>query len=291
MSRPVEQMAGRAPKVRTRRRFSVSRIALYLMLSLGALIMIFPYIYEVLTSLKTYAETIAFPPPFFPARPQWGNYLNVLFTPAPLLRQIVNSVIVTAIRVVGQVLISAMAAYAVARLRFPFRRVVFMIFLSPLVVPSELFLLPQYQIMQALGLLDTLRALFLPGLFSAFGVFLLRQFFLSIPREVEEAARIDGANPGQIFLHVMLPLLRPALAALALLTMVSTWKELLWPLVVNSSPDKLTVSVGLASLIGEYVTHYETVMAGAVVASIIPIVIFLFGQRYFVRGLLVGAVK
>lgn len=253
--------------------------------------MVSPYVTEILTSLKTYEETVRVPPAIFPEVPMFSNYRDVSTANFPIYVQILNSLIVAAARVAGQLLFCSMAAFAFARLRFPFRNALFAVFLSVLMVPSQLFLIPQYQMMQQFGLLDTLPALFLPGMFTAFGVFLLRQFFLSLPTDIEEAARLDGANPWQIYWKVLLPLTRPALAALALLTMVTSWSDLMWPLIVNSSPDRLPISVGLANLVGEYVTPYQTVMAGAVIASAPVIVIFLIGQRQFIQGLQAGAVK
>lgn len=270
---------------------SAGRVTVYALLILGSVVMVLPYVVEILTSLKTYQETVSIPPRFFPASPQWSNYREIISGSFPIAQQILNSVLATVGRVVVQVCLCAMAAYGFARLRFPGRGVLFGIFLSVLMVPSQLFLIPQYQIMQHLGWLDTIQALFVPGAFSAFGVFLLRQFFVTLPIELEEAAKIDGANPWQIFWKIMLPTIRPALAALALLTLVNSWNDLLWPLVVNSSPSKLPISVGLANLVGQYVTPYQLIMAGAVLASVIPIAAFLFGQKSFIKGMVAGAIK
>lgn len=272
-------------------RVSVSRILVYGALVIGAVLMILPYVFEVLTSLKTYEETTSLPPTLFPAVPQWQNYVTVSTSTFPIFIQLGNSIVVTAARVAGQLLFASLAAYAFARLSFPFKRTLFAMLLSVLMVPGQLFLIPQYQIMQAAGWLDTLQALAIPGMFSAFGVFLLRQFFLGIPKEIDEAARLDGANPWQIYWMILLPMVRPALAALGLLTMVSAWSDLLWPLIVNSSPDRLPVSVGIASLSGQYTTQFQLVMAAAVIASAPVILAFLVGQRNFVRGLTAGAVK
>lgn len=272
-------------------RVSVSRILVYAALVIGAVLMILPYVFEVLTSLKTYEETTSLPPTLFPAVPQWQNYVTVSTSTFPIFVQLGNSIVVTAARVAGQLLFASLAAYAFARLSFPFKRTLFAMLLSVLMVPGQLFLIPQYQIMQAVGWLDTLQALAVPGMFSAFGVFLLRQFFLGIPKEIDEAARLDGANPWQIYWMILLPMVRPALAALGLLTMVSAWSDLLWPLIVNSSPDRLPVSVGIASLSGQYTTQFQLVMAAAVIASAPVILAFLVGQRNFVRGLTAGAVK
>lgn len=260
------------------------------LLGSGAL-MLAPYLLEILTSLKTYEETMLIPPTIAPEVPQWANYLSVSYKDFPILIQLGNSVLVSAARVAGQLLFASMAAFAFSRLQFPFRNVLFALFISVLMVPSQLFLIPQYQVMQSAGLLDTLPALFLPGMFSAFGVFLLRQFFLSLPIELDEAARLDGANPWQIYFHVLLPLLRPALVALALLTLVSSWNDLLWPLIVNSTPSRLPVSVGLANLEGQYVTEYQLIMAGAVIASAPIIVLFLLLQRQFISGFASSGLK
>ncbi|MEO6012825.1 MAG: carbohydrate ABC transporter permease [Devosia sp.] len=263
----------------------------YVALVVASAAMFAPYVLEVLTSLKTYEETMMMPPSIAPAVPQWGNYLGVSFFGFPMVTQMLNSIIVCAMRVAGQLLFASMAAYAFARLEFPFRRTLFAIFLSVLMVPSQLFLIPQYEIMLKLGLLDTLPALFIPGMFSAFGVFLLRQFFMSLPRDLDEAARIDGANPLQIYFCILLPLIRPALVALALLTLVSSWNDLLWPLIVNSTPERLPIAVGLANLHGQYNTQFQLIMAGAVIASAPIIVLFLVMQRQFIAGFASSGLK
>lgn len=263
----------------------------YGVLITSALVMFAPYLLEIFTSLKTYEETMLIPPIIVPASPQWGNYLSVSYKDFPILTQLLNSLLVSAARVAGQLTFASMAAYAFARLDFPFKKTLFALFLSVLMVPSQLFLIPQYQIMQSAGLLDSLPALFLPGMFSAFGVFLLRQFFMGLPIELDEAARLDGANPWQIYFYILLPLLRPALIALALLTLVNSWNDLLWPLIVNSTPDRMPVSVGLANLEGQYVTEYQLIMAGAVIASAPIIILFLLLQRQFIAGFATSGLK
>ena len=267
------------------------RTLVLIVLAAGAVLMLAPYVVMLITSLKTYPETIANPPSLFPASPQWSNYSDIHTDQFPIYLQIANSVVVALARIAGQLLFASMAAYAFARLEFRFKNALFTVFLSMLMVPSQLFLLTQYQIMQNLQWLDSLQALAVPGMFTAFGVFLLRQFFLVLPAEVEEAARLDGANPWQIYWHVMLPLTRPALAALGLLTLVASWSDLLWPLIVSSSPAKMPVSAGMATLIGQYTTPFQLVMTAATIAIVPVIIAFLFGQRAFVRGLTAGAVK
>lgn len=196
-----------------------------------------------------------------------------------------NSAVNALARTAAQLLFCSMAAYAFARLEFPGRKVLFGVFLSVLLVPSQLLVIPQYRIMQELHLLNSLPALFLPGMFSAFGTFLLRQFFLALPRELEEAARIDGANPLRIYWSIMLPLARPGLVALGVITMIWSWNDLLWPLIVSTDPSEMTLSVGLASLQSQYNTDYPVLMAGSVLATVPVIAVFVVLQRQVVEGI------
>lgn len=278
------------PETRSRRA-QPGLIATHAVLIVGAIVMASPYVIELLTSLKTYQETVAVPPVIVPAQPQWGNYADIFTSSFPVGVQLLNTTVAALARAAGQLLVGSMAAFAFARLRFRFRGAIFAVFLSVLMVPSQLFLIPQYQVIQTLNLLDSIPALFLPGIFSAFGVFLLRQFFLTLPTELDEAARLDGCNPFQIYWHVLLPLLRPALVALALLTIVSSWNDLLWPLVVNSSPDKLPISVGLANLQGQFLDKFQLIMAGAALATAPVIALFIILQRQFIAGFASSGLK
>lgn len=261
-----------------------------ILILLGAL-MAAPYAVELLTSLKTYQETVQVPPVIVPAAPQWGNYVSVFSETFPIGIQLANTAIAAVARAAGQILVGSMAAFAFARLEFRFRGPLFALFLSVLMVPSQLFLIPQYQVMQTLGWLDSIPALFVPGIFSAFGVFLLRQFFMTLPKELDEAALLDGCNPFQIYWRVLLPLMRPALVALALLTIVSSWNDLLWPLVVNSSPTKFPVSVGLANLQGQFVDQFQLIMAGSAIATAPIIILFAVLQRQFIAGFASSGLK
>ncbi|MCX4671801.1 carbohydrate ABC transporter permease [Streptomyces sp. NBC_01381] len=176
-------------------------------------------------------------------------------------------------------------------MQFRGRNVLFALFLSVLMVPSSLLVLPQYDIIQRLGLLNSAPALFLPGMFSAFGTFMLRQFFLSLPKELEEAARIDGAGPFRIFWSVMLPLVRPALAALAVITAMWSWNDLLWPLIVNTDPEKMPISAGLTSLEGQFETNFPVMMAGSLIASLPMLLVYIFLQRHFVQSVALSGSK
>jgi multiple sugar transport system permease protein len=281
-------MSGR--RTTTRAGSRRDHLPVHALLMVGAVLMLAPFAWELITSLKTLGESNRIPPTLLPTHLQWGNFAKV-FTTVPFARMYLNTVLYALLRTVGQLVLCSAAGYAFARLRFPGRRLLFALCLSALMVPAELFVIPQYQIMQSLGWLNTIQALFLPTVFSAFGTFLMRQFFATIPVEIEEAARLDGANPFQIYRRIFLPLAKPGLTALALLTIMAAWSDLLWPLVVNTDPTKMTLSVGLASLQGDNLTNYPLLMAGAVLASAPLIVVFVILQRRFVEGIALSGNK
>lgn len=265
-------------------------VATHAVLIAGAALMVLPFAWEVLTALKTLSESLAAPPRVFPAAARWGNFAAV-FDAVPFGAQFRNTVIMTLLRTAGQVFLSAAAGFAFARLEFPFKRAIFAVFLSMLMIPSQLFILSQYQVIQSLGLLNTVIALALPGMFGAFGVFLTRQYFLQVPDELMDAARLDGANVPQIFFRVMLPLTRNGLVALGILAAIWAWNDLLWPLVVNSTPDKLSLSAGLAIMQGQFTTNYPMLMAGATLASLPMIVLFVVFQKRMIEGIAAGGIK
>ncbi len=255
----------------------------HVVLAIGAAAMIAPFFWQLLTSLQTSGEATSVPPHFLPGW-HWSNY-SAVFRTTPFLEQFLNTVTITVVRVVAQLLFCSMAAYAFARLRFPGRNALFMVLLAVLMVPGQLFLLPQYQLVMHLHLLNTVAGIVLPGLFSAFGTFMLRQFFMSLPRDVEEAARLDGAGPLRVFWSVMLPLAKPGLISLGVLTVLWSWNDLLWPLVVTSDANRMPLSVGLATLQGEHFTDYPVLMAGSLLASLPMIIMFLAAQRRITEGI------
>ncbi|MHA6625841.1 carbohydrate ABC transporter permease [Pseudonocardia sichuanensis] len=259
-------------------------------LVLGAVAMIGPFVWQLLTAFKSLPETTTVPPTVFPQEWLWSNFADV-FDALPFAQQLVNSLIVASVVTVGQLAFCSLGAYAFARLEFRGRELIFALFLSVLMVPKQLLILPQYQIMSDLGLLNTLTALVLPGLFSAFGTFLLRQFFATIPKDLEEAALLDGAGRFRIFFSIMLPLVKPALAALAVITVMHSWNDLLWPLVVNTAPATMPISAGLTSLQGQEWTDYPVLMAGSLMASIPMLLAYLALQRQFVQGIALSGTK
>lgn len=259
-------------------------------LIVGAILMIFPFVWQTLTAFKTLQASVQVPPVIFPQPWVWTNFSKV-FDEMPFAQMFVNSVVLTIGRTVGQVALCTMAGYGFARIPFKGRNVVFVLFLSVLMVPSQLFLLPQYEIIQSLGWLNSLQALIVPGIFSAFGTFLMRQFFMSMPAELEEAARIDGANPWQTFWLIMLPLAKPGIIALVVFTVLWSWNDLLWPLVVTTDPAKMPLSVGLSQLVGLHSTDYPVLMAGALLATLPMLVTFMILQKQFIQGIAFSGTK
>ncbi len=269
---------------------NIGRISIVSLLSIAAMTTLFPFLWMILTSLKTYEEAIRIPPQFFPAVAQWKNYA-IIADKFPFLTLYRNTFIVVALVVAGNLTICAMAAYAFARLHFFGRDILFVMILGLLMVPGQIFLVPHYQIITSWRLGNTLLALAIPGLFRVFGVFFLRQAFLTIPKEMDEASLVDGCSYQRIFLQILVPLISASLVSLGILTALWTWTDLMWPLIINRSLDKLTLSAGLAFLIGEHTTYYEQVMAGGVISSLPIVIIFVFFQRYIIEGIASTGVK
>ena len=265
-------------------------ILVYLFLIAGVFITVLPFVWMLLTSLKTQVEAIQVPPVIFPRRLIFENYITV-FKKIPFAKMYLNTVISALVTVAGQMMISSMAAYAFARLEFPGRNMIFTMILAVLMIPSSLFILPQYLTVQKLGLLNTVAAIFLPNLFSAFGTFLLRQFFMALPGELEDAARLDGCNRFMIYVKIMLPLVRSGLVALGIISFRFAWNDLMWPMIVNSSPDKMTLSAGLSYLQGQHWTDYPAMMAGAVMAVLPLLILFAVFQRQFIEGIAMSGIK
>jgi len=263
---------------------------IHCLLIFGVILTITPFLWMILTSMKTLGESTQIPPIIFPKKLNWQNYKEAVAT-LPFIKFYINTIISTVAKTVGQVVLCSMAAYAFARIEFPGRNIIFIIVLSVLMVPGQIFLLPQYMIIQKLGLLNTIRALILPGLFSAFGTFLLRQFFMTLPKELEEAAILDGCNHFRIYWNIMMPLAKPGLTALAIFTALWSWNDLMWPLIVNTSPEKMTLSAGLASMQGQHLTNYPVLMAGSLLAIWPMILLFIIFQKSFVEGIAMSGSK
>lgn len=256
----------------------------YTLLIVGSFVMVFPFIWEILTSFKTQTGASAVPPQILPDPFTLTGYQKV-FGMIPFWQLLGNSILLTAIRTAGQIIMCTMAGYGFARFDFPGKNALFVAFLAVLMVPGQLFILPQYEIIQQLGMLNTVVGIAIPGLFSVFGTFLLRQFFQSLPKDMEEAARLDGANEWQVFWHVMLPLAKPGIIALAVLTALWSWNDFLWPLVASSNADSMPLTVGLSLLTDLRIKDDALLAAGALLSSIPMIVVFLILQRQFIQGI------
>lgn len=263
---------------------------LHVVLVVAVAIMVVPFVWEILTSFKTGSEVASLPPTLLPADPSIVGYERFMAS-TPFWAQFTVSAASLVLRVIGQVLVAALAGYAFARLNFPGRNILFALFLLMLMVPSQLFLLGQFEIMKGLGLLNTLPALAIPGIFSAFGTFLMRQAFMTMPKEYEEAARLDGAGTLRTFWSVMLPMARSMIAALAVLTSLYSWNDLLWPLIVAPAGDFRPLPVGLASLQGQFGTDYPTLMAGALICTLPLVIVFVALQRQFFAGIASSGLK
>jgi multiple sugar transport system permease protein len=256
----------------------------YLALGAGAVVMLVPFVWMVSTSLKTPAAVFVYPPEWLPNPVAWSNYADVVRI-MPFLRYALNTAFVAGSVTFLQLVVSSLAAYAFARLHFPGRDRLFLAYLATLMVPGQVTLIPNFLIIKYLGWIDTYQALIIPQVFSAFGTFLLRQFFLTIPRELEDAARIDGASAFGIYRLIILPLSGPALATLGVFTFTAQWNNFLWPLIVINDEQMRTLTVGLRALVGQYTVQYQLLMAGSVISLVPILVVFLFAQRAFVRGI------
>ncbi|MDQ3539852.1 MAG: carbohydrate ABC transporter permease [Chloroflexota bacterium] len=249
-----------------------------------AFLTLIPIIWMVLTSFKSSPEVAASPPTWFPHSWHPENYRDA-WNAAPFGRYLANTVIVAGSVMILETVTSALAAYAFARLRFPGRDIIFLTYLGTLMIPRQVTLIPQFILMRELGWIDTYQGLIIPQAFSAFGTFLLRQYFIGIPRELEDAARIDGASRWEIFRRIILPLSGPALATLAVFIFLYQWNNLLWPLVMSNSESTRPVAVGLRAFQGQYATDWNLLMAAAGLATLPVVAMYVVAQRWFVRGI------
>ena len=286
------------PKPLTEVRFSkkgqkiAGDIIAWILLLLGSIIMVLPFFWMLSSSFKTFGELFIFPPEFIPKNLQWVNYLEI-WRRLPFHLFFRNSIFVATCQTTGVLITSSLAGYAFARLRFPGRDQIFLIYLSTMMIPFAVRLIPLFILMRTFNWIDSHYALIVPGLFSAWGTFLMRQFMMTIPRELEDAALIDGAGFFQIYGRIILPLTGPALATLGIFEFMGTWNDFLWPLIILHSLEQKTLALGLAAFraMSAMKTPWHLIMTASVV-SVIPIIaIFLAGQRYYVRGIVTTGLK
>ena len=273
-----------ARRATTRRRTALATVVV-----LGAVVMFFPFAWTVVTSLSDDAGLSA-TPQLIPQDPSLSAY-QVLFAETPFARVVLNSLGLAVATTACQLLTSALAAYVFSRMPFPGRGIVFGVYLATMMIPIQVLIVPLFVQMRDLGLVDTYLGVLLPGVASAFGVFLLRQAMNAVPRELDEAATIDGAGHLRVFARIILPLVGPALATLAVFSFMSSWNAFLWPLIILRDETLQTLPLALAGLQGQYTTQWDVVMAGSVVSILPMLALYLFAQKYVIQGVATSGIK
>lgn len=273
------------------RRINWAGILVHIILLLGAITMMFPMIWMLLTSIKSQGEFYLYPPKLLPEVVRLANYSEA-WNSGPWKLYFLNSIIYSAAHIVGQVGTAYMAAYAFARLRFSGRDALFLSLLATMMIPGQVTIISLYLLLSNLGWVDTYRGLLVPGLASVFGIFMLRQFLLGVPAEIEEAAKIDGAGRIYIMIRIVSPLIKPAVISLVIFILLGTWNDFFWPLIVTSSPSMRTVQTGLAMFRDQYGTVNLGVIMAASIIVMMPIVIaYIFAQKQFIEGIATSGLK
>lgn len=263
---------------------NLNKALIYAALIAGSITMIFPFAWMLLTSFKTQAESMAIPPQIFPTHWNFDNFFKALES-LPFWNLYLNTFLLILFRVICSVVFSSMAGYAFAKLEFPCKKLLFGLVLMQMMLPSQIFIIPQYQMLAKMGLTNSIFALVFPGLVSAFGTFFLRQAYLGLPNELAEAAYLDGCTKWQTFTKVLLPLTKSSLAALAIFTAVFAYADLMWPLICNTDLNMMTLSAGLSTLNGQYTTNFPVLMAGSLLAMIPMVLLYLLFQKQFIEGI------
>jgi multiple sugar transport system permease protein len=293
---PTKATTGNLPATtRNRRRRGPRRRnpLFWVVLVLLSLIFIAPLAYMLLTSIKTSVEARSVPPTFLPSEPTMQAFRTLFFSDqaSPVLLWLANSLIAATLHSLLVVVVCSMAGYALARMEFPLKKTIFGLIIATLFVPAFIFMMPNFEILARIGWLDTLAAIIIPGAAGAFGVFFMRQFFSTIPIALEESARIDGAGPWRTFRSIVLPVSRPAIVTLAVISFLANWNDFVFPIYVLFSANKLTLPVGLSKLQGAYTIDYPVIMAGAAMASIPVLLLYIFVQRYVIEGVASSGIK
>ena len=263
---------------------NLNKALIYAALIAGSITMIFPFAWMLLTSFKTQAESMAIPPQIFPTHWNFDNFFKALES-LPFWNLYLNTFLLILFRVICAVVFSSMAGYAFAKLEFPCKKLLFGLVLMQMMLPSQIFIIPQYQMLAKMGLTNSIFALVFPGLVSAFGTFFLRQAYLGLPNELAEAAYLDGCTKWQTFTKVLLPLTKSSLAALAIFTAVFAYADLMWPLICNTDLNMMTLSAGLSTLNGQYTTNFPVLMAGSLLAMVPMVLMYLLFQKQFIEGI------
>lgn len=262
----------------------------YLLLTVVGVLMVMPFVWMLSTSLKDAGAVFSYPPQWIPNPVVWQNYVSA-WNSAPFGRFFFNSMFVACGVTFGQVFTSSLAAYAFARIEFPGRDRLFFVYLGTMMIPGQVTMIPVFSILKQIGWLDTYKALIIPAIFTAYGTFMLRQFFLTIPKELEEAAVMDGFNRWEIYYKIILPLSKPALATLSTFVFLGSWNEFMWPLIVTSSLEMKTLPVGLQAFQGMYSTDWTLLMAASTIVLIPVLIVYMFNQRFMTKGIVMTGLK
>lgn len=271
---------------------NLGRIVLHILLSVGAVVMVLPFVWMVSTSFKELAQVFVYPPEWIPDPFVWENYPKAM-TAVPFGRWFLNSLVIAVLVTVGQLITCSLAGFTFARMRFPGRNVLFLIYLGTMMIPHHVTIIPVFVMMNALGLVNTFWPLIIPGLASAWGTFLFRQYFLTLPQELEDAAKIDGSSFFRIYTQIFMPLAKPVLATLGVFTFMGSWNDFLGPLIFLQSKELKTLTIGLLQFRADFqgMGNWPVMMAGVVI-SVLPVLIaFVIGQKYFVRGIALTGIK
>lgn len=265
------------------KKIRVRNLPVYLALGIGAITMLFPFVWMVLTAFKTNAEAMQIPPVIFPSEWRLDAFKQAMES-LPFGKLYLNTALMIFFRILCAVVFSSMAGYAFAKIEFPFKKALFSLVLIQMMLPSQIFLIPQYQMLAKVGLTESIFGLVFPGLVSAFGTFFLRQIYMGIPNEIAEAAQLDGCTRWKTFTKIMFPLTLPGVVALAIFTAVFAYGDLMWPLIVNTDLNMMTLASGLSTLNGQFVTNFPVLMAGSLLAMAPMLILYILFQRHFIEG-------
>lgn len=265
-------------------------VGMYAILIVGAVIMLVPFLWMVLTSFKTYAETVKIPVVWFPAEWNFNNYEEVLLR-LDFLQYYKNTILVTVLVTVIMLFIGSLSAFTFARMHFPFQNALFYMLLLVFMVPAQMTMIPKYFIISRLGWVDSLLALVVPNVFSVYTMFMLKQFFSSLPGELEDAGKIDGCSWFRLYWNIEMPLCKSSIVAITVLNVLWCWNDLLWPLIATNTDKMRVLSVAMATLQGQHGTEYHLLMAAGVMATIPMLIMYIFGQKYFMTGIAFSGLK
>jgi len=254
--------------------------------------MILPFLLMIALAFSPYEKSLTYPPILMPTDLTINNFREVISS-NNFLRYFINSIIISFVTTTGQILTCSMAAYAFARIEFKYKNFLFLLFLSTMMIPNQVNIVPLFSMMNKFGWINTYFALIVPGLFSAFGIFLMRQYYITLPKELEESAKIDGCSQWKIFWKIFFPISIPSIATLSIFSFITSWNSFLWPLIVINSDSLKTLPLAIASFKSSFreIVNWSLIMAGTLISIIPTLLIFIFGQKYFISGIISGSVK